>query len=481
MDLFGLFCTSTVKSASQTFSQSFWQVDVPRAAATYPSLWHAGVALAAINQSVRQVSRSDPGKTQALGSSPNGNHYYVKALAHYNKSIQHLAIALSKGSGRLPYAVIEMAVMTNVLFFGIANTLDDQKQVCSLYRNFISLLETLRFGDDADGDEVSSSVERRGGVITYRELLALVLSIDGSGHPNSGVLPRSCRPWVIKVPCYESFTSVAEAHMTFLTLLYSELQPNRGGKKTLEHTQTASVARLALLRRFEINLDDLESTLSSRLAQLDRQVILYMRKVTLVHKIKEQSALMNNRLDVIREEEKLLPILDYIQQALLKSTDGNGDKADPPSFRFAHSFGTLLEQIVGGLNNVNIRRRGIALMRKWPYKEGDLRSEDSVTFYEAVIQHELTGPDRTRALQLQGKAISPTYENGDRISGIFDGTRDCECIRELYVCQDHKLGHRKAHVETEPHYFELVSRYELRTGLPYTRYYVDQTNIQDLV
>lgn len=133
-------------------------------------------------------------------------------------------------------------------------------------------------------------------------------------------------------------------------------------------------------------------------------------------------------------------------------------------FMFSPSFGNLVENIVSRLGNLAIRRRGIKIMRKWPYKESGTRSEDAIVFIEAAIEHEITGPARTRASQLAGNPVLPMYENGEVEGREFDGTKACECIIGLFVCLEHKWSQFRVDSTSERPCHEFISKYELRNG-----------------
>lgn len=381
--------------------------------------------------------------------------------------------ALQERDGRLSYLDKEMLLMTNILYYGVANMLNDPIQILFLHKSFILLLEKLRFGDD------DSSQYR--GILGYNELLALILCIEGCGGCNEDLPSRSTRSWTVRIPMYETYKSTTEAYISFLPLVHGNLQSQEEAKLARQVSVGASATRLAQLCRFERKLADLLLTLSPPTPE-DRTAIAYMQHFVHVHKIKEQSTSKTNRLDIIIAEGKLNPILDYIDQSLSQSsamvesiaTSSCSPGQDSPALRYSHYSGYLLERIIGWTHSEEIRRRAVALMRKWPYREGDKYSYTSAIFYEAVVEHDLTGPQRTRASQLAGNPILPAYENGGLVDRIFDGTRECECVRGLFVCSDHKLESLRVQIKSEPRYFALASRYEARYNLGFTRYYLDK-------
>lgn len=448
------------------FNPSFWQIDVPRAAAVYPSMWHAGIALAASNLSVKQAN------IQPDSNLRKSNHYYREALTHFNKSIKHLSKVLQErdGTPNFSYMDKEMLLMTNILYFGVVIMLNDPGSIASLHKHFILLLDRLRFGDD------EPAVCR--GIMGYDELLAVVLCIDGCGGCKEELQLRYTRPWAVKVPSYESYKSTAEAYIDFLPLVHWNLKSQDEAALARDASKPALATRLAQLRRFERKLTDLLHSLSPPTRE-DREAIEYMQHYVDVQKINEQSAHKTNRLDVITEERKLLPVLDYIDRSFSQSSgsySSPGQQSSPP-VRYSHYSGYLLERIVSWTHSEEVRRRSIDLMRKWPYVAGNKYNYNSSAFYEAVVEHELAGPTRTRASQLAGHPIIPEYVNGGLIDRVFDGTRHCECIPALYVCSDHRLGSLRVQIKSKPRYFSLASVYEVRHNLGFARYYLDEIEL----
>lgn len=383
---------------------------------------------------------------------------------HFNRSIQQLSIVVEERRGELSYMDKEMLLMTNILYYGIVTMLNDVTQVILLHKSFLSLLEKIRFGED-DPSQCR-------GIMGYNELLALVLCLDGN-KGNEELPPRSKREWVVGVPCYESFRSTSEAYIAFLPLVHWYLQSDDGIKLPRDTTNKAAAAtRLAQLSRFEKGLGELLSTLSPPTPG-DRAAITYMHYYVQVRKIHEQCALARNCLQIMKEEEKLIPILGYLER-ILGQTNSCSQDHNSLLMRYSHYSGYLLERIVGRTHNVEIRRRALRMMREWPYLELHAYSINTAVIYGAIIDYELAGPRRTGTSQLSGNPMSSDYENSSLLERVFDGTCECGCIYGLYICRDHKIGGMRVQMKTTPRYFSLASRYEARHNLEYTRFYLNR-------
>lgn len=470
LELFSTFCNSTVKISSGPFNQHFWQVDVPRAAARHPALWHAGIALAAINLSINNINVGATTNCKNYSASRHGapqNAQYVQALTHYNKSIQHLRRSIatsdsdSDNKSSLTYADKEMAIMTNILYVGIAGVLEDDAQRVSHSHNLLRLLESVRFGDD-------DPRQRRGSIMAHDALLSLVFGLEGS---TSGITPRGNRAWAVKVPPSRGpFTSVTQAYLAFLPLVHQKLQ-DEDKLSGCTGDMAKFLTYLGEVKRFEQNLSDLDG---SKLAwsKDDAESLAIMGQHVKLIKIRRQSVLATTRADFMRHDERFMHELERIEDLLSKEPPGCRAPAYVPGqpYLYSVSHGSLLEHIVTYTHNAAIRRRGIEMMRKWPYKENGMCGPENARFYETFIQHELSGPARTRESQLAGNAVIPKYRNGGLKGRAFDGMRECECLYALYVCRDHRVAMFDTAADLDSH--SLASAYELRHDIPPTRYYV---------
>lgn len=103
------------------------------------------------------------------------NHQYTTVLVHFNKSLRYHAEAVAQYRDDTPYMQREMMIVTNIIFIGISSILEDTKQTTNHRVNLIKLLEHWRFGDE---DPVS-----RHSVLTYDDLLSILLVIDGNMDP----------------------------------------------------------------------------------------------------------------------------------------------------------------------------------------------------------------------------------------------------------------------------------------------------------
>lgn len=288
--MFGQFCCNSVRIVSGPFNRRFWQIDVPRAALAYPALWHASIALAAIHLSTKQGG-TRPRCTASTSSRPRPrNYHYVVALEHFNKSIRHLAQALqghqgssssSSSSGSLAYADQEMAIMTNILYIGIAAMLDDTWQLWSHWKNFVLLLESMRFGD---GDPAACR-----GILGYEDLLSIVLSLDGNSPILEDLPYRWRRSWAVKLPQYSSFASTTQAYIGMPGGLYKYLQPREVMSANNGSNATNYAQRISVLNRLERQQADFaRSPAAAAASPEDYQSLQHMRQFVRMLRIRER-------------------------------------------------------------------------------------------------------------------------------------------------------------------------------------------------
>lgn len=437
---------------------------MPIAAQVYPSLWHAAIAIAAIHHSAKIEKK----RLQGSPDSPTSNyvprnHHYLLALTHFNKSIRSLRDSLAgKSLDQLSYMDKEMVLMTNILFMGICAMLEDNIQLQTHYKSFTNLLSTMRFGDEHPA--------HRKGIMSFEDLLAVILAIDGSLEGSAVYETRWARPWVVNVPSYDTLESVTQAYIEFLPFTYNGLN---------KQTELANVAydgpmrgtyRRNKMAAFEEKLTALVNG-KNRLNSQDLEAIESMRLQLQVIKVKDEIFRKPNREAVMKYELGLFQILDHIDDLLTRTARVDGPYSDETApITFSPSLGSPMEMLAAFPNNANLRRKAIELIRKWPFKENGSRSDEEAASYELILKHSLTGPERTKHWQKKGIPIHPTFPNGSLKEGEFDGLAGCECIYERYICRDHRIGRFTKEHAANPPRMGLMNFYERRNELGFTWY-----------
>lgn len=466
--LFGIFCRSTVKLTSGPFNQSFWEVDVPRAAAAYPAMWHACIASAAIRLSITAETATSGDRLQPSHPCPN-SQYYILALHHFNKSVRGLAQVIAERGRHLSYADQEMAIMTNVLYVGITILLKDSRQMVSHFNNLLRLLESVRFGERRPPpDQV---------IMPHDTLFYQVLSLDGSIGGSEDVKSRFDRPWVVSTRSYKSFENMTQAYIAFLPIL----NPCLGEGLNLTPAEMAvyippnmNAEYKAKVMRFKRQLEDLRSSTMQTFTKAEDEAAEIMTQLLELSFIDLKSGEFDSREQLLRYHKKAYePILDRIEYRLSQPSSGSSQDvySHGVPFQYSPSYGCLLEFIASCAEFIPLRLCALDVMRKWPYNAAGSKSDDTIFFYEAVTKHGVTGAARTRACQLAGNPVIERWQNGGLQDREFDGTKECECLADMYICRDHKRVEAVLQNTSEPRYIDIRSRYERRYDIPCTRYF----------
>lgn len=469
--MFGAFRTISVQLASGAFNRDFWEVDVPRAAQTYPAMWHAAIAVAAIYQSARQSKEAQAAqrlgyKARTVPAVRPNNYQYRLALTQFNKSIRHVVKVVGAGtsaskdtnssSSNLTKAEQNIVIMTNILYVAITGMLEDTTLLQLHFGNLLKLLESLRFGDD-DAD-----VAAHDGMLGHDELFALVLGLDGTIKGDENLPWRDERSWVLKPRTYPAFASVTQAYIAFLPLCKPALTSHPRPPDTLQPVVTGNY--LLVTRDFIRKLDALERS-GVIVSEQDQQAVEFLHMYARVIEIWANPR--TSRQDEIKADENLMPFLEQIDQRMSQQSPRSATyPQEPMPIVFSLTLCQILEFLATKPFNMHIRRRAIELMRKWPCKENGRSSDEQVFLYTCLIQHDLGGPARTRDHQLAGHPSVPRYENGSLTDREFDGTRECECVRELYVCNSHRLRDYRIYNNADPPYVHLACLYEAYYNLP---------------
>ncbi|CEJ82707.1 hypothetical protein VHEMI02756 [[Torrubiella] hemipterigena] len=466
IDLFGTFRSSLVSVVGGAFNREFWRIDVPTAAQVYPSIWHGAVALTAIYKSIKVDKKS---LRRVFGSnstsSPTRNQLYQHALVHFNKSIQALAKSMAScpsDLSRISYRDKEMIIMTVILYIGLCGMLSDDHQLKSQCESFSRLLEAMQFGEE---DPVS-----RNGIMSYNDLLSIILIIDVSIYEQMGLPGRWTRKWTVQCPQIDSFTCMTDAYLAMLPTQFLRLFKYEDVMAPSHQGSMKTRFRLDMLESYVARLGAFKE--SQRLiTPHDRQTLEILDLIMELSFIREEIILAETRDEAIAANEKMLLALDKVDAAMGRmSSLGTAFSLEPPPYIFAPSLGRLLQIFLAVSSSPKVRRRGVELMRKWPYSEVGIRSDEAIAIMEIVQHHVATGPARTLPYQQSGLPILSSFKSNDGAELTFDPLNSCECIPDVFICRDHKMGDYEKDVYGPSPRYGIVSWYELRHNLPHTWY-----------
>ncbi|KAJ6784107.1 hypothetical protein PWT90_08585 [Aphanocladium album] len=475
LEMFTVFRNETIHTLG-SFNRDFWATDVPRAAQTYPALWHAILALAAVQQRVEAPIDED--RAAAAADEPAiaiARRHYVFALDQFNKSIACMADRLKKADP-LTYADKEMVLLTNVIYVGICNILGDTKQAISHVKNITELISQFRFGEDMSKDKSSR------GILRYPEFMAVLAFIDGQSGDFDEITDRFERDYVVSVPSYESFSSVTEAYIAFLVIMFDGLKPINYGNQYTFHARISILT--GKLEDYKIRLAEYEfRQLNKGLSKADSNCISELRLFLRYFDAYFSTWSSTTRADWIKCEMQFEQLLRDIQKILHEQGQNMRDNAKSQNleqqedflpalhtrarpFSFCLSPSTLLHEILRVTYTSRVRFKAQELMKRYPYQEGVLDSDFLVGRYEAFTHFMLRGRERTLPTQRQGcPAMRWFTDTGMGPDGPFDGCQDCECVEGVYTCRDHGVHFFMIEVINGEEFLRVQSRYERRYAL----------------
>lgn len=475
--MFIIFATETVNRVSCTFNREFWVTDVPRAAHDYPPLWHACLALASLQQ--RSKSRIECGNdAPSVFSLAKARDYYVFALDQFNKSIACLAACLRKGAA-MTHEDKELVMLTNVVYIGICNVIGDTMQTLSHIKNTIELISHLHFGMDENNQPVTRSL----GPLRYTELLAVLAYIDGQSGDFDEVEDRFERDYVLQIPEHETFSTMTEAYLGFLVIMYDGLKP-------LNYADLfTSRERIAVLKdrmdEYKVRLTEYEQRrLRTGLAKDEAMAIaeirLYLRYFEIYFLVwsnstragwMESEFLFEEFLDDV--DALMATRMPYNRFNGMIPTEEHADDEVPEAMRTrVHSFSfcvtpaSMLHEVARVAWTPRVRFKAQALMKKYPFKEGCLDSDYLIARYDGFTHFMLRGPERTLSRQRQGCPAHRSMEDTAMTpEGPFDGCKGCECLNGEYICRDHRVHTFTVETIEGDQYFRVRSLYDERYGL----------------
>lgn len=454
---------------------------MPRAAHVHPTIWHATIALtslyhctranrqlkmtAMLQSSKHTTAAADAAAVDTTSLQLTSNSKYQMALEHYNKSLRHLAGAVSECTdGTTTYRQKEAVILANILYIGISSILEDTAQVELHHSNLVRLLEHWRFGDESPAS--------RNGITTHSDLISILLVIDGVTNGRDSVVERHQRDWAIRVPIYDySFTSITQAYTTLLPYYNYGLAPLDCNYYTPNRDALGrELDKQRRLNDFSHRLYELEASLPS-ITESDAKSLTTLHALVKVLSLQQSLNTAETREEFIQQQRLAhAQLLDLLAELLPAEMEEPHDPSkEPPLVDFSlHPF-CIVRIILGLIADGPSRRRGLALLSKWTYRHAGETSSEALALYAVKFTIEATGPARTRRWQQAGIPVQPTFPNAGLAEGVFDGCAGCECIPDVFTCRDHALREVKIQGHGSQRVALVRCGYEHRNNLPSIR------------
>lgn len=461
IDMFGIFRSETVHNICGTFNKSFWLEDVPKAAQTYPALWHASLALAAIHQNEKVKKTGNLiSQTQSQSQSPSlepdvvkRNYYYIFALTHFSQSITYLRDTIRKATSistddKLSYQDQEMLIITNLLYIGICNMLGDSTQAILHLKNLFSFIEHVRFGEDANTDPDPR------GMLNFKDLLSILLFIDSITIDHSEIKRRFARSYAIPVPQYPSFASMRDVYVSFQLIRSNCLQdaalwklPPEMTTLILAKTNTSFLQRLSVFEN------------STTLTHGERQDIEFIRLFMKYAETRSKIEMSKSIAERIGNDSCMDNLLDQIESFLQEQEMLMGTR-DLSSIAFCPNLITLVGSIASTCRVRPVYEKALGMLKRWPYKQSATDNDKDYILYMVKATFEVSGPTRSLAAQQNGYPVEIRYPE----SRDIDPCEGCECVPDLFVCRDHLLGDHRILTEDGKLLITFWSKHDCRNG-----------------
>lgn len=439
--VFTTLCHATVNRIAGCFDLAFWARDILRATQVSPAVWHAALALAAMDS-----RRRIPAETET----PARQQYYTFSLLEYNKSI-HQLITIARRNDAMSLNDQETILISNALLFGLCCLQGHQKEATAHARNSIELFYRWRFWEHAEKSEASATRSR---LVHSGSLIALIMSfecqfINRLGHLISPTFLGDRKLWKSSS---KSFTSVTDAYLEFLPLLTSFMDATRFIGSPPDLVQPRPDVQVAYRYEFinwKTKFDHLLRLQNpSTPSDLEGIAILQMFFTTLEIGFKIDLAASQVAYDVC---EDLFESIIHQAEDLYKILAAGVDQKNPASsFSFALPISDVFIYTANNCRNSVLRRRLMSLVRKWPRSDGLWNSKLTVKLCEAVVLAEEYWMSASR----KKPALSADV---------------CYCIPNTFVCDNHRVRDLDTYFTSEREARVLLRTVgDLRNNLPGT-------------
>lgn len=398
----------TTLEVAGCFDRSFWQMDMMQAARVYPAIWHAGLAMATMHHRIKMTASSgikpDHGK--------KARFFYGKALTYYNSSIRELMKMVDdENTARADQEAILLACL---IFTGLCTMMGEINDAITHARNGLQMFYQWRYW------ETAQSRPRRNCLVTADSLVMAYTHLESQFMNRMNYIDR---------PTWRGrgrASKCADAPFRSLTDAYFELQPLMNGLIDVgkNHTVPGHVnpylARGVLEHKHQFNIwrkkfEDLQAASTFHGDDADGLLILKMNAncfALLMDFGYEGSEVAFDSFCSVFEDTI------HLAEQLYENRRKEGKLQGYGALQYSFSLSTCeaLDFVGHVCRDTVLRRRLIALLKKWSHREGMWDSELIASAIEAHLMVEEEGVE----------------DDADCIGS-------CACIRGSYICDDHRV------------------------------------------
>lgn len=409
--------TIVLQGLAGAFETHFWTVDAVRVIQTYPAAWHAGLAISSAF-SLSQIDKSAARRQDDL----------IHALYHYNKAIRYFLNITRQAS--LGLIDMEALLLTNILFVGICCL---QKDINSAVVHVQNGLKALHSWEITKLSKASTSTYNAT-ILSPKSLIAIFSHFD---RQLSTFCPLQVGQWqeLLFDPISSSnapFTSLSEVYFEFSLLQNSLCKPflspgsNYHGWLAGMYNPMPDLCHVvrgafkSWTERFSVFINsrdyhgaaDLEGTLTLQIRSIILGILLSLQK----------SDGQPEELAYDTHLSAFQLVVDLAQKLYDEiSRDSNDSRKIANNVKFSYGISACEPLLVVMLcRDGTVRRKAIALLRKWPQTDGMWDPRLAALFVESVMEYE-------ESHSVADEVARPAF---------------CRCIRGSYICGVHRVTDR---------------------------------------
>ncbi|XWW93583.1 hypothetical protein V2A60_001517 [Cordyceps javanica] len=403
-----MFLNLTLEQVGGLLSRSnFWSVEVPRAAESYPVIFHSSLALAALDHLQRTAN----------SESDSGQGYYAFSLQECNTAIHELVQLTKKDT--FAYSDKEAILLATVFLIGIACIQGNLNQALMHVRKALQLIDHWHFWLEAD-----TPVRSRGsrGVLDSRWLLHLISYFEFQAHEIDATIVANSWKCHARQQTQQKalgpFACAADAYYEYMPIHFgftSDPSFSRRLPQACDDQNDApsfeNVYRSWRLRFQKLAEDSGAADDEERLAISTLQALVNCERIC-------RHVLGNNTKDVWRTSNVIFQGIVDVAGRLLGDECGHGSDRHPnrimPTFTFSLSAVEILRLVGFVSRNGNIRRHVVTLLHKYQRRNGLWDSKLSSTLIEAKM----------------------ALEEGSMVRFADGG--ECGCELNVFACKEHR-------------------------------------------
>ncbi|KAJ3495471.1 hypothetical protein NLG97_g3374 [Lecanicillium saksenae] len=400
-ELFFFMRTTLLKRLSGSFDRDFWAVDVVRAAQTYPSVWHSGLALTAMCKSLNDAN------TQAVASRYN----LIYALEQYGQSVRLIMDILQKAD--ISYADKEAVLLSSILLTGVSSLRQDTPTAMTKIGTALQIYYHWRFWDTTD-------LTPQSGIVNAHSLVRLFRRFESQFATST--VPRNWHASRVQ----ETFTHVPTTPFASIVDAYSELLHIRLAISTkavantlVQFNPTPELRQRGhdMFNIWKIRFQNLLQT--QNVQRSDKECILTLQILSASMEIQFN---ISSPQDVLAYDEwypmfaKIVTLSERLYLIIGKNTDTTSLTFTSQTLSFSASVVESLG-FVRHCRDATIRRKSICLLHKWPQQDGALFPRLIGCITEQVMLLE-------EAPALLQEADRPVT---------------CHCVQRQYICAMHRV------------------------------------------